>query len=643
MIKIIFSDLNKLVYGCLFFIILLLTAWLYWQNLYGIFIFDDIPNLQKLANIGQFGNSITQFVIGGDAGILGRPISLLTFALQADSWISNPWDFKYINLMIHLLNGCLIFWLILILTRLIALPEKRCLLLALLTSSIWLLHPLQVSTVLYVIQRMTQLSTLFTLIGILTYLHGRQLLAIEKLKLGLFWISIGVGLCGILATLSKENGILLVLYIIVLEVTILRNLPKPSWFSIWTSIFIYFPLVLLSLYFIINIDSLLQAYQIREFTMGERLLTQSRILTDYIAKILLFKVNDFGLFHDDFSISHSLLEPFTTIFAIIFLGILFTTAIMVRKKLPILSFGILFFFVGHILESSFIGLMLYFEHRNYLPILGIIFIIVYIFVKLFDHLVNPFLRKIAFSLSLLLFLLFPLLTWSQTDLWGHPFKQAILWSQQHPYSLAAQAQGIIVFQNAQEYKIAEKYAQNMIKLFPKSNAPYLYLIDLACSSNQVKMPDMEKIVQHAKKSKYDHVTLTLLTLIIEKRKKSYCSIKSIIMDKLFKALINNPNNRLYQAYFYYRYALFNLSEKHYKAAIKAGKQALALKDAIHLRLKIIEWLMIDKQFDEALLLLAETKNQLNPFKLSLYDKELKLFEIQIPVMQELHEMGFDIK
>ncbi len=637
--------INKFIISSLFVFILISIAWIYWQGLSGVFIFDDISNLQRLDNIEEINNlnSSIKFITEGKSSSLGRPISLLTFVLQSNSWPSYPWDFKYVNLMIHLLNGCLIFWLILILTRLIALPEKRCLLLALLTSSIWLLHPLQVSTVLYVIQRMTQLSTFFTLIGILTYLHGRQLLAKEKLKLGLFWISIGVGVCGILATLSKENGILLVLYIIVLEITILRNLPKPSWFSIWTSIFIYFPLVLLSLYFVFNIDNLLQAYQIRDFTMEERLLTQSRILTDYIAKILLFKVNNFGLFHDDFSISHSLLEPLTTIFAIIFLGILLTTAIMVRKKLPILSFGILFFFAGHILESSFIGLMLYFEHRNYLPMLGIIFFIVYIFVKLFDHIVNPFLRKITFSLSLLLFLLFPLLTWSQTDLWGNQFKQAVLWSQQHPYSPAAQAQGIVVFQNIQEYKIAEKYAKNMIENFPKLNAPYLYLINLSCSSNQVEMPDMEKIIQHAKKSKYDHVTLTLLTLIIKKREKGYCSIKSITIDKLFKALINNPNNRLYQANFYYRYALFHLSEKHYELAIKAGKQALALKESIHLRLKIIKWLMINKQFDEASLLLTETKNQLNPLKLSLYDKELKLFEAQIPVMQELHEMGFDIK
>ncbi|MBE9562730.1 MAG: hypothetical protein IMF12_07715, partial [Proteobacteria bacterium] len=167
MFKITFSNITQFTYGCLFFIVLLITGWLYWQGLYGIFIFDDVPNLQELANVGQFGSSIMQFITEGEAGSLGRPVSLLTFALQADSWPFYPWDFKYVNLMIHLLNGCLIFWIVIFITRFLEL--KHHVLLALLTASVWLLHPLQVSTVLYVIQRMTQLATLFTLVGILFY------------------------------------------------------------------------------------------------------------------------------------------------------------------------------------------------------------------------------------------------------------------------------------------------------------------------------------------------------------------------------------------------------------------------------------------------------------------------------------------
>ncbi len=622
-----------IIYGGLFYLVLISTIWIYWYGLQGIFIFDDIPNLQGLNNIDEGFNGIIQFISEGRASRIGRPISLFTFALQADGWPFTPWDFKYVNLMIHLLNGCLIFLFILILTRLIALPEKRCLLLALLTSSIWLLHPLQVSTVLYVVQRMTQLSTLFTLIGLILYIYGRQLLP-SKQKSGLFWISISVGLCGILATLSKENGILLVLYIIVLELTVLQNIPKPRWFSVWTSVFLYFPLILLCFYFAINIGNLLQAYEIREFTMVERLLTQPRILIDYIAKVLLFRIDNFGLFHDDFLISHNLLKPITTLLSVVFLGIIFIISILLRNKWTILSFGILFFLAGHVLESSFIGLMLYFEHRNYLPMLGIIFATVYMFIKLFDCLINPFLQKITFSVSLLLLLLFPLLTWSQTDLWSKPLKQTVLWTQQHPNSPIAQSHGIVFFQNIGQYEIAAKYAKHMIKKFPQFNAPYLYLIELACSSKQINMPNIATVIKNAKTSKYDPATLNLLISITEKRKKGYCSIDSIIMNELFNALINNPNNIFHQAHLYARYALFHLSEKNYKLAIKAGNQALLLENSIYLRLEIISWLVADKQFDKAMIFLEKTKKQLDPIKFNLYYKKLDIFKIQIQKMQK---------
>lgn len=163
------------------------TFGIYWQGINSLFLFDDIPNLKNLTDIsgGGFYEKL-QFAIEGKAGALGRSVSLFTFALQADYW-PYPWNFKYVNLMMHLLNGCLVFWFILSLSRLMKLSERHCLWLALVTASVWLLHPLQVSTVLYVIQRMAQLSTLFTLAGLIVYLHGRQLLAQDRLKYGFFW------------------------------------------------------------------------------------------------------------------------------------------------------------------------------------------------------------------------------------------------------------------------------------------------------------------------------------------------------------------------------------------------------------------------------------------------------------------------
>ena len=628
--------------GCLFFLILISTTWLYWQGLPGVFLFDDLSNLKNLNTIQgteQF-NETWRFITEGIASTLGRPISLLTFAWQADSWPLYPGDFKYVNVMIHLLNGCLIFWFILLLTRILELPEKRGLLLALLTASIWLWHPLQVSTVLYVIQRMAQLSTLFTLAGLLAYLYGRQYLARGKLKSGFFWVSVGVGLGGILATLSKENGILLVLYIIVLEFTILSSLPKPRYWRIWTGIFLYLPLILLSLYFITHIDNILRSYEIREFTMGERLLTQTRILIDYLAKISLLRPYGFTLYHDDFTISHSLLIPLTTLIAVSFIATMFAIAIRVRQTLPVLAFGILWFFAGHILESSFIGLMLYFEHRNYLPMVGVIFVIVYGAILLFDLLLNPFLRKIARFLSVLLLAIIPMITWSQTNLWGNPRLQVAFWAKQHPQSLDAQSRAFTVFHNIGEHTKAKEYIQDMLKNFPKYSAPYLYQIATTCT----KLPNLPQIIHHLKNSKYDNATLSVLDGLLKRRARGYCELLDFeTTDKIFKALIHNPNHTVYQPYFYVRYATFQASEKNYELAIQAGKQALALKDSINLRVRITKWLMANKQFDEAMAFLQESYTQLNPLKARFHDKGLKLLEAKIEFMQEMHDRGFQVE
>ncbi len=55
---------------------------------------------------------------------------------------------------------------------------------------------------------------------------------------------------------------------------------------------------------------------------------------------------------------------------------LILTALVRRKKWPLFAFAVLWFFAGHALESTFLPLEYFFEHRNYLPLLGPIFALV---------------------------------------------------------------------------------------------------------------------------------------------------------------------------------------------------------------------------------------------------------------------------
>lgn len=184
--------------GISFYLLLLVTALLYYPGLRGPLLLDDFENLKSLADFSQGITTWRDILATNSSGAFGRPIAMLSFI--ANQWASagDVWAYKYTNLMIHLLCGVLVFWLC---GRLLQEhPLKSyCWAIALWVTAFWLLTPLQVSTVLYVVQRMAQLSTLFVLAGLITYVIGQQNLQCRP-KLGialilscyLFWLPIAI-------------------------------------------------------------------------------------------------------------------------------------------------------------------------------------------------------------------------------------------------------------------------------------------------------------------------------------------------------------------------------------------------------------------------------------------------------------------
>lgn len=158
--------------------VLFITYGIYSLGFKGGFIFDDYPNLKDLGVYGTIDSwdKARAFITNGFSGPTGRPISLATFLLNDNTWPSVAYSFKQTNTFIHLLNGVLLFWATILILTSYKLEQKKIYWVALISASIWLLHPYFVSTTLYVVQRMAQLATLFSLIGIVGYLKGRLLL-----------------------------------------------------------------------------------------------------------------------------------------------------------------------------------------------------------------------------------------------------------------------------------------------------------------------------------------------------------------------------------------------------------------------------------------------------------------------------------
>ncbi len=101
-------------------------------------------------------------------------------------------------------------------------------------------------------------------------------------------------------------------------------------------------------------------------------MTQSRVLSMYLVQILIPLPYFQKFFYDNFPVSTSLINPWNTLIAVTILTSLLFSAFKFRKKIPIYSLGIFLYFLGHIITSNIIPLELAFEHRNHLPIIGIL-------------------------------------------------------------------------------------------------------------------------------------------------------------------------------------------------------------------------------------------------------------------------------
>lgn len=420
--------------GTLIFIILL-TFLVYSPGLKGGFLFDDYYNLAEMSRYGDphDWDAAKKIITEGGSGPTGRPIALASFLLHKDSWthemgwLGDARPFKQVNLLIHLICGLLLFWTIRLLLRSYGYLEQKNIWIALLATSFWLLHPLFVSTTLYVIQRMAQLPLLFSLIAMIGYFKGREIIAEKPLKAYIV-MTISICLGTILATFSKENGALLPLLILIIEFCNPNKINKPIWQ--WKAVFLWLPSFAIIGLLIHYIDFSANPWPSRSFNQIERLFSEARIVTDYLHWLWIPRIEGSGLLQDGFIVSKGILSPISTLYSIIFLFTLFVIGLVVRKKIPVISLAILFFFAAHLMESTVIGLELYFEHRNY-------FAAIFMFLPLaaglyaLSEIIKP---SVVIFISILILSVLSFMTWQRTMLWSNNDKLQMYWAQNSPNS-----------------------------------------------------------------------------------------------------------------------------------------------------------------------------------------------------------------
>ena len=467
----------------------------YWPGLHGGFLFDDFANLPAIGAHGPVDNWLTfwRYITSGIADPIGRPLTLLSFLLDARDWPADPYPFKLTSLILHLFNAALLYALLANVGRVLAVDASRSRTAALIGTALWLLHPLLVSTTLYVVQREAMLPATCILAGLLIWLHGRNQFAAGKASSGVLWSAVGLGGFTLLGVLAKANGALLPVLALLIEVIVLG--PRQALTVVSSKhahrmimfTFVAVPTLAICTYLVwVGAHGIVAGGNAggRPWSYAQRLLTEPRVLMDYLSLLWFPRPFSSGLFNDQYAVSTSLLHPATTLPALLAVLALIVGAWKLRKRYPALALAVLFYFAGQLLESTSIPLELYFEHRNYVPALLMFWPLG---LWLADTRTQPVLKR---GLMIVLPLGLALMTHARAEVWGNVHTQALLWAQMNPDSARAQANAAQIEMQAGRPQNAIRRLERLLVTQPDQTQLAFNLIGARCLTGGVDHEDI---------------------------------------------------------------------------------------------------------------------------------------------------------
>jgi tetratricopeptide (TPR) repeat protein len=341
---------------------------IYANSLHGPFVFDDMRNIEYNSHI-----RLTQLTFDGlrkagfDSYSSSRPIANISFALNYYFNGKDTFGYHLVNTLIHATAGIFLYFFIKTTLSLPALRSRYEMQkwIAFITALIWLVHPLNTQSVTYIVQRMNSMAAMFYIMALFFYAKGR--LAQVKNRRWL-WLG-GCAMAGILSFGSKQTAATLPFFIFLYEWYFFQDLSwswlKRNILPVAGVLFLFGVLALLYMG-VHPLERILNGYNGRDFTLLQRVLTEFRVVIFYISLLMFPHPSRLNL-DRDFSLSHSLIDPFTTVLSIAAIAFLVGLACYLAKKQRLASFCILWFLGNLIIESSVIALEIIFDHRTYLP------------------------------------------------------------------------------------------------------------------------------------------------------------------------------------------------------------------------------------------------------------------------------------
>ena len=391
-------------YAFTFITLLILLLAVYSNSFYGDWHFDDYANIIENPNVqinSLSFSELKQSFIGIYQDRLLRPFSYASFALNYYVGGLNVFGFHLVNFFIHYLSSVFLF---LFIFNTLKLPlcknqyENIAYPVALLATVLWSVHPVFVTSVSYIVQRMTSMAGLFYIMSMYFYLKGRMSKTKGK-SIGFFILC---ALAGLASLLTKENAVMLPFSILLFDLLLIQGATKENikrFLKILIAPLLLF--IIVGFLYTGGFSNAFSGYAGRDFTMYERLLTEPRVIIFYLS-LLFYPIHSRLTLLYDIDISHSLLQPWTTLPAILLILFIIATAIYLCRKRPLMSFCILFFFLNHIIEGTVIPLELIYEHRNYLPAMFLFIPVAQFFVYVLDYFSYKRLLQIAVALGVII-------------------------------------------------------------------------------------------------------------------------------------------------------------------------------------------------------------------------------------------------
>lgn len=374
----------------LFFLVVLLLV--YAPSFSGIWIYDDEPNILSNPNIhiDQIdGSSLkkTFYLKSQDlskAERVTRPLAYLSFALNWYVGKNQVFGYHVVNFFIHFTTTVFLYLFIknsLMLPRFDNAYRGSAHTAAFLSAMIWAIHPIHVTAVTYIVQRMASMAGMFTIVSLYAYLKARTAVTRPRV-IGFFTASGGCALC---AFATKENSAMLPVSLFFYECLLIRGVAGTDVKKMWRWGAPALALVIIAGLLYIDPSRLLDGYENRPFSPVERMMTQSRVVLVYLKMLFYPLQSELTLVHD-IDVSTSLWSPWTTLPCILLVAVSFFSALFwLSRRQPLVAFAVVFYFINHAIEGSFIGLELVYEHRNYLPSMLLFLIPVMLLLKTLNY------------------------------------------------------------------------------------------------------------------------------------------------------------------------------------------------------------------------------------------------------------------